>query len=266
MGSGSAPRAVCVALAVACLVVLVTGCGGLDRTDATPHWCKKPGIRFAGTTAPGVEVCFTLSPDARTWLEIGYRFVGTRGCPGLRASVYVPGPHEGSGPARWISEAFTAKIHSARASGFIKDSVFCGGKRFEWSARATRAVPAQALRNLEPEPSATELCTKPGIHYTGKTTQGGVKVCFTLNSYGSSLVESGWSFDRASGCDTGGLIVQSVEQSGDKSDLDSAGHFDDSFGHGLKGTVRGAKASGVLEDTDDCGSKMFKWSARRTPK
>jgi hypothetical protein len=67
------------------------------------------------------------------------------------------------------------------------------------------------------------------------------------------------------GCDTGGLIVQDVEQWGDPTDLDAAGHFDESFGHGLKGTVRGAKASGVLVDTDDCGSKTFKWSARRTP-
>jgi hypothetical protein len=149
MVSGSAPTAACVALACACLAVFVTGCGGSDRADATPLWCKKPGIRFAGTTAQGVQVCFTLSPDARTWLEIGYRFARTRGCPGPPASVYAPGPYEGgSDPARWISENFTARIHSARASGVIKDPVFCGGKRFEWSAQATQPLPALALTNL----------------------------------------------------------------------------------------------------------------------
>ena len=173
----------CVALAGACLVVLAAGCGSSSRTDVTPLWCKKQGIRYAGRTPPGVDVCFTLSPDGSDWLEIGYRVVRARGCPSRRASIYLPGPYEGgSGPARFITESFTARIRGARASGVIKDSLICRGKRFQWRARATQAVPAQALRNLEPEPSATGLCTRPGIHYTGKTTQGGVKVCFTLNS------------------------------------------------------------------------------------
>jgi hypothetical protein len=216
--------------------------------------CKKPGIRYAGTTAPGVEVCFTLTPDGRTWLEFGFRFVRKSGCPNGPAAVYFPGPYEGSGRARIVLEDFTARVRRARASGVIRDPEFCGGKKFDWSARATQPLPAQALTNLGP--FATNACKKPGIHYGGQTAHGGVEVCFTLKFDGSRVVESGWSFERASGCEDEGA-VQSTYQS----DVDAAGYFDDS--EGLSGTIRGARASGALSDLEHC--RTFKWSARRIP-
>jgi hypothetical protein len=92
MGSGSAPRAVCIALTGACLVVLAAGCGSSSRTDAAGLWCKKQGIRYAGRTPPGVDVCFTLSPDGSNWLEIGFRFLRGKGCPNPPAGIYFPGP------------------------------------------------------------------------------------------------------------------------------------------------------------------------------
>jgi hypothetical protein len=83
--------------------------------------CKAHGIRYAGKTAPAVEVCFTLSPEGRTWLEIGFRFLRGKGCPNPPAAVYLPGPYEGSGPARIIFDDFTARIRGAHASGVIEN-------------------------------------------------------------------------------------------------------------------------------------------------
>jgi hypothetical protein len=47
----------------------------------TAALCTKPGIRYAGATAEGAEVCFTLTPDRSKWVEIGFRFVRASGCP-----------------------------------------------------------------------------------------------------------------------------------------------------------------------------------------
>jgi hypothetical protein len=82
-----------------------------------------------------VKVCFTLSPDGKTWREIGYLFVRKQGCPGTQIGVYRQTPQEGSGPGQIIFSDFAAKIHGVRASGFIEDENFCEGKRFAWSAR-----------------------------------------------------------------------------------------------------------------------------------
>jgi len=255
-----------VAVAGACL--LLAGCGGSGERASTssaggdePPRCKEPGIRYAGTTASGVRVCFTLSPDARTWREINYLYVRERGCPGHGQGVYTPvDVWEGSGPGRFISDSFAARISGARASGFIADENFCNGKRFVWSARATRPLTAEARRNLDRAPKS--VCTKPGIHYVGRAARGTVVVCFTLNSYRSSVLETGWSFGpRVSGC--GADVEGQTTESEDKFDLEAGGHFDDDFG--LTGRVRGNSASGHLTDSETCPSRTFKWVAHRTP-
>lgn len=260
--SGSAPWAVWVVLAGACSAIVVGGCGGSGATEtasrstsasALPKLaCKKPGIRYTGTTAPGVEVCFTLSQDGRTWLERGFRFVQRRSCPGGPSAVYFPQPAEGSGPARFIEEGFTARIRGERASGIFENPDFCKGKRFEWNARATQPLPARALATLGP--FATNACKKAGIHYAGRAAQDAVEICFTLSVDRRHLVESGWSFESASGCEEEGAV-----QSAYPSDVDAAGHFDDP--EGLSGTIRGARASGLLSDFEHC--RTFKWSAQR---
>jgi hypothetical protein len=264
IGTSTGLRAVCVALVGACLLAGCGGSGGSEgagSTTAVPAalGCKKPGIRYAGKTASGVKVCFTLSPDAKTWREIAYLYVRKHGCPGTGQGVYIPDVGEGSGPGRLIFDSFEARIRGVRASGFIADELFCQGKRFAWSARATRSLTAQELRSLNPAPKSA--CTKPGIQYVGRAARGAVVICFTLNSYRSSVIESGWNFGRVRGC--GGEVEGLGTESAYKTDLDAAGRFDDEGG--LTGTVHGDRASGLLTDSDTCPTRTFKWNARRTP-
>lgn len=99
--------------------------------------CKQPGIRYAGTTAQGAEVCFTLTPDGSELVETGFSFVGASGCPdGAEGTVHsgYPGTVDPSGHFE-IPEGLTARIHGVRASGVLEDSDICPGKKFEWSAR-----------------------------------------------------------------------------------------------------------------------------------
>src|SRR5689334_14203541 len=99
------------------LLVIVGGCGGSGEgaktgsaVGETPPRCKEPGIRYAGKTATGVAVCFTLSPDARTWREISYLYVKERGCPGQGQGIYMRDVGHGSGPGRITFDSFAARI------------------------------------------------------------------------------------------------------------------------------------------------------------
>jgi hypothetical protein len=259
---------VCVALAGACLV-LVGGCGGSGRTEPATRstetatrstagstqpqlGCKETGIRYAGKTVSGVEVCFTLTLDGKGWLEIGFRLLRGKGCPNPPAGIYLPEPFDATNPVRLDfanGDFITGRIRGERASGVIKQADFCRGTKLDWSARAAEALPAQALRNLE-HPS-TEICEKPGIRYAGKTAQGS-DVCFTLKAGGRRLVESGWSCPDLQG----GTVL-----SGYQGEVEASGHFDNP--DGLSGTIRGTRASGVLSDLENCTSTT--WTARHTP-
>lgn len=103
--------------------------------------CKEPGIRYAGTTDEGAEVCFTLTSDRSKWVEIGFAFVRASGCPHKKGETYTTGKtyYEGreplTGPGRISASGFTATIRGARASGVLEDSEICGSKTFKWSAR-----------------------------------------------------------------------------------------------------------------------------------
>jgi len=104
--------------------------------------CTKPGIRYAGTTAQGAEVCFTLTQDRRSWVEIGFRFDRASGCAHEGADyatgkTYVEGPGALTGPDRITVGGFEATIRGAQASGVLADSEICGDKKFEWTARRT---------------------------------------------------------------------------------------------------------------------------------
>jgi hypothetical protein len=145
-------------MSAACIAI-VGGCGGSDKAEsgrsasAQPELgCKERGIRYAGKTLRGVEVCFTLTPDGRGWLEIGFRFLHGRGCPNPPAALYYPDPFDGTNPVRADfanGDFITGSIRGERASGIVKQSFFCRGKRFGWNARATQPLPARARRNLE---------------------------------------------------------------------------------------------------------------------
>lgn len=98
--------------------------------------CKREGIRYAGTTAEGAKVCFTLTPDRGAWLEIVFSFVRASGCPQIATgTASLEGPTQLDAPGRIeIPGSFTATIRVASASGVLEDSHICGSKQFEWSA------------------------------------------------------------------------------------------------------------------------------------
>jgi hypothetical protein len=130
--SGAATGVAVAALSVA----TVAGCGSAPKKATGPHLgCKRQGIRFTGRANPGVKVCFTLSSDAKSWLEIGFLSAGAEGCPGGPSAVYEPGPYERSAPGQIIFDDFTATVEGATASGVIENRYFCRGKRFTWTAR-----------------------------------------------------------------------------------------------------------------------------------
>lgn len=99
--------------------------------------CKKPGIRYLGSTYVGAEVCFTLTRDRSKWVEIGYKFVRASGCPGGRTGrSYVEGsPEPLLDSARIRAPGFTATLHGARASGVLGEPDVCGSKSFAWTAQ-----------------------------------------------------------------------------------------------------------------------------------
>jgi hypothetical protein len=103
----------------------------------TGKLCKKPGVRYDGTTAEGVRVCFTLTSDRSTWVEIAWRFrgVGTSRCPGGATRVSFDESDGNGGPRGFTEPGFTATIHGVQASGVLTDSELCPGKKFTWSAR-----------------------------------------------------------------------------------------------------------------------------------
>jgi hypothetical protein len=110
---------------------------GLSPREGT--LCKKSGTRYAGATAEGAEVCFTLTTDRSMWVEIGFRFVPASRCPHTTGTgtgkTYYEGRDPLTGPGRIVVPGFTATIHGARASGVLADSETCKGKTFKWSAR-----------------------------------------------------------------------------------------------------------------------------------
>jgi hypothetical protein len=98
--------------------------------------CTRPGLRYAGATRQGAEVCFTLSPDRREWVEIGASFVPASGCPNSATGTrHAGGPVPLDAPGRITIDCFTATIRGEWASGVLSDSDICGSKTFAWTAR-----------------------------------------------------------------------------------------------------------------------------------
>src|SRR5439155_7004217 len=125
----------------------------------------------------------TLSPNAKKLIENGWNYTRAGACPGLTAGTGSwTGDVETVKHPGYIEDTtgLTGTIPGAKASGVLTDIVSCPGKRFKWTARATKPLSAQAPRYLRP--SALK-CKKPGIHYAGKTSQG-AKICFTISSDG----------------------------------------------------------------------------------
>ena len=104
---------------------------------STSKLCKRNGIRYAGTTAQGAEVCFTLTPDGRALVETGFSFIRASGCPDEAEGTVHSGYPGAVGPSGRIEnpDGLTATIRGASASGVFADQTICKGKKFEFSAR-----------------------------------------------------------------------------------------------------------------------------------
>lgn len=110
--------------------------GRQPDTVGAEDLCKRDGIRYAGTTDEGAEVCFTLDPDGTAWIEIGFSFVSASGCPNDgTGTTYIEGPIPVDASGRIDLPGFEAMIRGSAASGVLEDSEICPGRNFEWSAR-----------------------------------------------------------------------------------------------------------------------------------
>jgi hypothetical protein len=108
---------------------------GTERDSSEEALCNRSGLRYAGTTAEGAEVCFTLTPDRSEWVEIGVRFVPANGCPNSATGTVHKGGPLALSAGRFTTEGFTATVRGDEASGELSDDEICGSKTFEWDAR-----------------------------------------------------------------------------------------------------------------------------------
>ena len=128
-----------------------------------------------------------------------------------------------------------------------------------WNVDASASEAPSTGTNFASKPHASKLCKRAGIRYSGATAQG-AEVCFTLTPDGRALVESGFSFVRASGCPH---QAEGTTYSDYPGPVDRSGRINNP--DGLTVTIRGASASGVFKDQTICKGKKFRFSARRQP-
>jgi hypothetical protein len=99
------------------------------------------------------------------------------------------------------------------------------------------------------------LCKKPGVLYASDAFDTEtLEICLTTSHDLSKLNEVGWRFGPASGCPEASTYV------GRERALPGSGRIDEP---GFTATIRRARANGVLEDSEVCPGKSFKWTARR---
>jgi hypothetical protein len=134
-----------------------------------------------------------------------------------------------------------------------------GGLAWQPRAQQRRAPVPEGVHPRTTTPAEAELCKLDGIRYVGTTAQG-AKVCFTLTADASAWIEIAFSFVRASACPN---LATGTAYSKGPSPLDAPGRI--KIPGSFTATLRGAGASGVLEDSNICGNKTFKWTARRAP-
>jgi hypothetical protein len=135
------------------------GCGGaaeskspasnLDSKTPARKLCKFAGIRYIGSTDQGGAVCFTLTPDGKHLLEVG--FYSTTSCDARDESTLVLSEYEGVLPElrvgghvelklpiqigqRQIAELlFRGAVRGAAASGIITNER-CESFTVKWTA------------------------------------------------------------------------------------------------------------------------------------
>jgi hypothetical protein len=125
-------------------------------------------------------------------------------------------------------------------------------------------------------PSVRGVCKAPGTHYLGDPVPGRATVCFTLIRSGRAIREIGIGLEvEAAHCglehtdhwhaDFGPADARQLGPSG-RIDISIAFPVEDPryepFETVIRGSVRGATASGVIADARSCYPR-FRWTAHR---
>jgi hypothetical protein len=152
-------------------------------------------------------------------------------------------------------------VFSSKRGADVRFDNLVARKPTEAETQLVRAAskPTQTPTGRTSKPSATKLCKEEGIRYAGRTTQG-AEVCFTLSPDGSELIETGFSFVRASGCPD---EAEGTVHSDYPGTVEPSGRIENP--DGLTATIHAASASGVFGDSQICPGKKFKFNVRRQP-
>jgi hypothetical protein len=162
------------------------------------------------------------------------------------------------GPDRFPAIGLTAET-SEVATDIFFDNVLA------WNALARRPSRSKPDRDTSsqqfPAPArpTSRICKREGIRYSGATAKGG-EVCFTVTKDHKRLLDVGFEFVPGNRCPemaTGTVYAEG--EAGPTVTLDRV------RSSGFTGTIRGAEATGILQDWDICKERTFAWRARRVP-
>jgi hypothetical protein len=162
------------------------------------------------------------------------------------------------GPDRFPAIGLTAETSEVGTDIFF-DNVLA------WNALAGRPSRPKPDRDTSsqqfPAPArpTSRICKREGIRYSGATAEGG-EVCFTVTKDHKRLVEVGFRFVPANGCPE--MATGTVHAGGEAGPTVTRDRFRSS---GFTGDIKGAEATGVLQDWDICKERTFAWRARRVP-
>jgi hypothetical protein len=163
------------------------------------------------------------------------------------------------GPDRFPAIGLTAETSEVGTDIFF-DNVLA------WNPLARRRSRSKPERDTSsetfPETRSTRssnLCKRDGIRYSGTTAEGG-EVCFTVTQDHKRLLEVGFTFVPANGCPE--MATGTVHAGGEAGPTVTRDRVRSS---GFTGDIKGAEATGVLQDWDICKERTFAWRARRVP-
>ncbi len=160
------------------------------------------------------------------------------------------------GPDRFPAIGLTAETSEVGTDIFF-DNVLA------WNALAGRPSRPKQDRDTSsqqfPAPArpTSRICKQEGIRYSGATAEGG-EVCFTVTTDHKRLLEVGFAFVPANGCPE--MATGTVHAGGEAGPTVTRDRVRSS---GFTGDIKGAEATGVLQDWDICKERTFAWRARR---
>jgi hypothetical protein len=107
------------------------------RVRSSSNLCKRKGIRYAGMTAQGGEVCFTVTRNYKRLLEVGFAFVPANRCPEMATGTFYVSGEAGPTVSREEirSSGFTGTFRGTEATGVLQDWDICKEQTCAWRAR-----------------------------------------------------------------------------------------------------------------------------------